>query len=849
MENKSKKISFDSDVGIFTQIFRLVFPKKEKKSKKEIKREEIRKNTSRFEVDIHTGLNKDQVNQRISEWLVNKVPNKYTKPIWKILVNNLFTYFNILMIAIAVILLIANAPISNIFFLGVVGLNILIGIIQEIRTKITIDNLRLITDPKCEVIRDKKHVIIKQEEVVLDDIIIIKSGDQLSADSIILEGEVEVNEANLTGESLSIKKIKGDLVLSGSIVVSGKCIGKVEQVGLDTFSGKLASKAKTFKKSTSILKRSINAFISIVSIGLIPIGGLMIYTNYISATNNGLTGFELFRNVAIYTSASIIGMIPSGLVLLVSAALYVGVINLANKNTSVQDLYSIERLARVTTLCLDKTGTLTDGSMILDNYKCLDKKVDFLKLVSSYLSGFETNNPTSLALIDKFSNKGEIEIVKKLDFSSSRKYSAVTFKDNKTYALGAYEFIFKNTKPSKEVEEFIKTNMEQAKRVIVLAEVKEIKEDEIKDPLKVVGLFAIEDHIRKEAFDTINWFKQNNVKVRIISGDNPLTVSCIAKKCGVVDASNYISLENKTLEEVSELASKYTVFGRVTPAQKEAIVKALKQEGEIVAMTGDGVNDIPAMKASDCAIAMNNGSDATKGIAHLVLLDSNFANMPEVVKEGRRVINNIQLSSSLFLMKTLFVMLLNITTIISGIIINNVSAKLTIDYPFTPSNMLLLEVLIIGMPSFFLTLQPNNNLVKGNFMSNVFKQALPSGLSMYFGVLFVILIKLFAPQFKDCHNSSLEVCVLIFVGLISLISMTYPYNLYRGILISLSVILNVICIFFLPEKVIGVNLLKQMDPFSWGMFVIGFLIGIITYVGFRFLFNIKELKQNNLKTK
>ncbi len=843
MDKKENKISFDSDVGIFTQLFRLVFPKKEKPNKKEIKREENRKNATRFEVDISKGLDYNQVNQRIQEGLDNHTPNKYTKPIWRIIVNNLVTYFNILMVVIAIILLIAQAPISNIFFLGVVGFNILIGIVQEIKTKITVDKLRLITDPKCEVIRNGKKITIKQEEVVLDDILIIKIGDQLSSDSIVLEGEVEVNESALTGESLPIKKKKGDLLLSNSFVVSGSCISKVEQVGLDTFSGKLSSKAKQYKKSTSVLKRSINAFISIVSIGLIPIGGLMIYTNYISSVNQGLVGYDLFKSVAIYTSASIIGMIPSGLVLLVSAALCVGVMNLASKNTSVQDLYSIERLARVTMLCLDKTGTLTDGSMILNNYKCLDNTIDFDKLMSSYLACFDTSNQTSLALIEKFKANKELNVINKLDFSSARKYSAVTFENNCTYALGAYEFIFKDTKMDKEIEEYITSNMNQARRVIVIAKVEKIEDDHIINPIKVVGLFAIEDHIRKEAFDTINWFKQNNVKIKIISGDNPLTVSNIAKKCGVDNASNYVSLEGKSEEEVAKLVDKYTVFGRVTPSQKELIVKTLKQKGEIVAMTGDGVNDIPAMKASDCSIAMNNGSDATKGVAHLVLLDSNFANMPQVVKEGRRVINNIQFSSSLFLMKTIFVMLLNVFVIISGLIINNISANVKIDYPFIPSNMLILEVLIIGMPSFFLALQPNENLVKGNFMGNVFKQAVPSGLSMFISVLFIMLIKLFVPQFKDCHNSCLEVLVLTFVSLASLIAICYPYNLYRRILVIVAVILNIVCILFLPERIIGIHVFKQMDLFSWYMFIVGLLIGLISYIGLKFLFSRKKKEQ------
>ena len=828
-EKKDKKISFASSEGIFLQIIHLIFPRKEKKSKKELIRQEKRKNAIRYNPDIKTGLTINQVESRKQEGLVNIVPNKYTKPVWKIICKNLFTYFNILMIGIAVILLIAKAPISNIFFLGIVTLNVLIGTIQEIRTKVIVDKLKLITDPKCKVIRDSSLIEIKQEDVVLDDILVINSGDQLSSDSILIQGEVEVNESSLTGESLPIKKNKGDMLYSGSFVISGKCYSKVEQIGEDTFAGSLSSKAKAYKKSTSTLQVSINAFISIISIALIPLAGLMIYTNYLSSVKQGLIGFDIFSNVTKLTSASVIGMIPSGLVLLVSAALCVGVINLANRKTSVQDLYSIEKIARVTTLCLDKTGTLTDGSMILNNYKCIGNNQDFKKIISSYLASFDTNNPTSNALIKEFGVEKEYECVKKLEFSSNRKYSACKLSNNKTYALGAYEFIFKNKELDNELKQYIENNMNQARRVIVLAEVEDFNDDGIINPIEVLGLFSIEDHIRKEAYDTISWFKQNNVKVRVISGDNPLTVSNIADKCGVDNASNYVSLEDKSIDQIYQIADKYTVFGRVKPEQKEAIVKALKQKGEIVAMTGDGVNDIPAMKASDCSIVMNNGSDATKGVASLILLDSNFSNMPQAVKEGRRVINNIQLSSSLFLMKTVFVFLLNLVTIVVGLIINKKSTGISFDYPFTPSMMLILECLVIGLPSFCLALQPNNSLVKGNFMTNVFKQAIPSGLSIFVGVIIIMIVKIVNPSYL-LDNSCPEMLAMTFIGLIVLISMCYPYNLFRTILVCVFTLLIVGCICFLPERTIGINIYNQMNLNSWIILLISCIAGIMFYI-------------------
>ena len=841
--NNDKKISLTSSEGIFSQFFHLIFPKKDKKSKKEIIRQEKRKNATRYNPLYQQGLSTDQVNSRIQDGLVNVVPSKYTKSIGRIICKNVFTYFNILMIGIAVILLIAKAPISNIFFLGIVTLNILIGTIQEIRTKMTVDKLKLITDPKCKVIRNSSLIEIKQNEVVLDDILVINSGDQLSSDSILIEGEVEVNESSLTGESLPIKKKKGDMLLSGSFVISGKCYSKVEQIGEDTFAGNLSSKAKSYQKTSSMLQASVNAFISIVSIALIPLAGLMIYTNYLSNVKDGLIGFEMFQNITLKTSSSVIGMIPSGLVLLVSAALCVGVINLANIKTSVQDLYSIEKIARVTTLCLDKTGTLTDGTMVLDNFKSLIDKNELTKIISSYLSCFDTNNSTSKALIDEFGTNQEFKCIKKMEFSSNRKYSACSLSNNKTYALGAYEFIFKNKEIDSLLKEYIKDNMEQARRVIVLAEIEDFNDEQIINPIKVIALFSIEDHIRKEAYDTIKWFKDNNVKVRIISGDNPITVSNIACKCGVDNAPNYISLDDKTVEQVYQIADKYTVFGRVKPEQKEAIVKALKQKGEVVAMTGDGVNDIPAMKASDCSVVMNNGSDATKGVAHLILLDSNFKSMPQAVKEGRRVINNIQLSSSLFLMKTTFVFLLNLVTIVIGLIVNKKSNGISFDYPFTPSMMLILECLIIGIPSFCLALQPNNSLVKGNFMSNVFKQAIPSGLSMFVGVIIIMIVKIINPSYL-LDNSCPEVLAMTFIGLITLITMCYPYNLYRGILVSVFTLLIIGCICLLPEKTIGINIYTQMNSNSWIILIISFVSGVVFYAISRILINLYCKKKN-----
>lgn len=864
-ELKFNKLSFDLDETIELQIVKKLFSSRRKSKKqilKEYEEEMRRRNVKRFDPPLNKGLTNEQVAERINENLINKVPNKYTKSILFIIFSNVFTYFNVLMICIAIVLAFAKASLFDFFFLGIVFLNILVGIIQEIRSKVTIDRLRLITSPKCKVVRNGRKIEMLQSLIVLDDIIMIKQGDQLGVDTIVKEGEVEVDESPLTGESLPIKKKVGDLLLSGSFVVAGSCIGKVEKVGKDTFSGKLQQEAKTYKKNTSILRRSINAFITIISIVLLPITGLMIYTNYANGIKSNLSGFELFQYIAQKTSASAIGMIPSGLVLLVSAALCVGVIQLSKRHTSVQDLYSIERLSRVTTLCLDKTGTLTDGTMKVEEIKQLDSSIDLSILMGSYLHAFEANNATSQALINHFRTNSTLIPKVKLPFSSARKYSAITFMDGHSYALGAPEYVF--NKSDLEVEKFVEKETGNGNRVIALVEIEKIENDKIVNPLKVVCLVSLIDHIRDEAYSTIKWFKENDVKIKIISGDNPVTVYNIANKCGVEGADKYISLEGMSLEKVSSIANQYTVFGRVTPDQKAALVKALKNDGEIVAMTGDGVNDILAMKQADCSIAMNNGTDATKAVAHLVLLDSNFASMPEVVKEGRRVINNIQLSASLYIMKTIFTMLLTISVIIFGL----ASKTIPFGYPFTPKNMIVLEVCIIGMPSFFLALQPNNKLIKGNFMKNVLKNAAPAGFCMFIAVFAAMLAKgiLYTKGIIidygynpnalangidefSLASSNLEILVLTTIGLVPLLLLCLPFNKFRAILFSCSFIASFVILLFFPYSMLKLDILNQMTFLGWMAYLGIILIDIPLYLLIMFLIRIDDFKGKVNKNK
>ena len=784
-------LSLNSDLTIFQQLglyAKLLYQSSSHYQKKLELERERKRSIERFSPDPEQGLSDAQVELRKEQKLTNKTPTKSTKSIPHIIFSNVFTYFNILMFVIAIVLM-SFHKFGDLFFILIIVTNIVVGIVQEIRSKKIIDKLRLIVSPKCIVVRNGVEQEIDESDVVLDDIALYKVGNQIGSDGCVVEGEMEVNESALTGESLPIRKVVGDKVLSGSFVVSGRCKVRVNKVGLDTFSGKLQKQAKSVNKNTSKLRRSINAFIGIVSILIVPFVILSIITN-------SSLGFGIEDTVA-KTCAQAIGMIPSGLILLVSAALCVGVIILSRHNTLVQDLYSIERLARVDVLCLDKTGTLTDGSMEVTSDLICDKEIDFRGLLSSYLGAFEDNNATSLAMIEQYGRRGVFSVANKLEFSSSRKYSAVEFNEIGTFALGAYEFLIDEKKMTSEQVNFIEKNTSLGNRILSIVRFKEkLDKDKKLSNGELIGLIALSDHIRDEAKATIKWFNDNNVKCVIISGDNPQTVSTIANRCGVADADKFVSLEGKSEEEVRELALTCTVFGRVLPEQKAIIVQTLKDQGHSVAMTGDGINDILAMKRSDCAIAMNNGTDATKAIAHLVLLDSNFANMPKVVEEGRRVVNNVQLSASLYIMKTIFTALLTITLFVCTLL----GHKMT--YPFEPRMMMILEICIIGMPSFFLALQPNNKIIKGNFISNVIYAALPAAGAMFAGTLSFMLFAE-ANSINGISATTSEGAVLLFIGSLQLMLLCLPFNLYRSIVFVVSIAIAWLFFFLLPNKMIG----------------------------------------------
>lgn len=733
---------------------------KNKKSNKT----KVESSISRFNPKPNEGLSAKQIQQRTDEGLVNVSNIKTSKSIGSILFKNIFTFFNMTCCAVALALISVNAY-SDMLFMIIVVLNTTIGIVQEIKAKKTMDKLSLTNSNFTKVVRDGEEQEIYKTEVVLDDVLCLNPGMQIACDSIVLDGSVEVNESLLTGESLPIKKQKGDSLLGGSFISSGTCKAKVNKIGNDNYISQLSEKAKSFKQSKSELLTSLRNLIKIITVFMVPVAFIMLYNNYNSFINNPTATGGLRYFVITKTAGCIIAMIPAGMFLLTSVALAVSVIRLAKKRTLVQELYCIEMLARTNVLCLDKTGTLTNGSMSVKNVIMLNNKKtvqDVDKVVASMVASFHDANHTALALKAYF-GKPCYKAEKSMPFSSERKFMGCKFKNVGTFKLGAYEYVME-----KAPNEIIKLAEEQAMngyRVLLLAE-SDASFSNV--GCKPIALVLLQDNIRKDAPKTIEWFKQNGVDIKIISGDNPVTVSEVARRVGVENYDKYISLQGLSPNEVKEAADKYSIFGRVSPEQKAILVKALKQQGKTVAMTGDGVNDILALKEADCSIAIAAGSDAARSVSQLVLLDSNFSSMPSVVAEGRRVVNNIQKSSSLFLMKTMFAICISIFVIC-----------MREPYPFSPIQFILLEMLVIGLPSFFLALQPNTNRIEGKFLSNVAKNTVPAGFCLVAVVISMYIYRMITKIEIDVMVTMSSLAIVI-VGFMALFKMCKPFNWFKS---------------------------------------------------------------------
>ena len=758
-----------------------------------MKKEKEIKIVERYSPDINQGLSLLQVQQRKKDKLTNKIKQKSSKSIWKILLDNIVTFFNLIWILILIALILVESY-SNLLFVVVVSLNTLISIFQEIRAKITVEKLKLITTPRVKVLREGKFYQIFSNDIVLDDIIYLTTGNQIPSDCVLLEGFCEVNESLLTGESKSIKKQSGSNLLAGSFLTSGSCKARVEKVGKDNYIQTVASQAKKFKSPTSNLFKDINSIVKYIGIMILPVGGLMFLSNFMNYNKNIYIAVEK-------TCGSIIGMVPAGMFLLITIALAVGVIKLAQKKTLVQDLYSIEMLARADVLCLDKTGTITDGTMQVKEVLSLKNlDIDVNLLLANHLANQNSTNSTSSAMIRFFGTEQTLVVHNKINFSSERKFSATSFENVGTIAMGAPEFL--GIKLEKSVLTKIRKRTSKGERVLVVGYGKKNIEDDKLPELEAVALVVIEDHIRDDAVDTINWFKQNGVAIKIISGDDPVTVSAIAQRVGVQDFDKTISLDKMSLQEVAKIADKFTVFGRVSPEQKHTIIKALKNSGHVVAMTGDGVNDTLALKEADCSISMADGSDVARGLSHLVLLDSKFSSLPEVVKEGRQVVNNVQQSSALYLMKTFFTIALSLITVVT------LSA-----YPFSPKQLYLLEMLVIGLPSVILALQPNDKMIKGNFTKQVLKNSIPYGMLILANVLIIQVLYNFG-VFTAEEFTSLGTLVLTSTGFLNLVRLCYPFNLLRIGCLAISLVLIVGANLIMPAF-FGVSLVTLRMVVVW----------------------------------
>ncbi|MGL5347039.1 MAG: HAD-IC family P-type ATPase [Peptostreptococcaceae bacterium] len=723
-------------------------------------------NTNRFNPMYREGLTSNQVQERIDKNLINTAIDNPSKTIKEIIVSNTFTFFNLLNLVLASLVILVKSY-KNALFMGIVVSNTLIGIIQEVRAKKTIDKLSLVSSSSIKVIRDSKPKDIHINDIVLDDIIELKVGNEIPVDCIVVDGEVEVNESLLTGEPDAISKTKGDTLLSGSFIVSGSCYCRADKVGADSYAAKLTSEVKKRKRVNSELMNALNKIIKTVAIVIVPIG-LALFLKSIYIVNVPI------KLSVITTVAALIGMVPEGLYLLTSIALYVSVVRLGKNNVLVQELYCIESLARVDLICLDKTGTITEGIMEVKEIEVLNDSItidDINNIGYNFVKAVDDNNSTFNAMKNYFNSNINWNCANIVPFSSSRKWSGAAFNEYGTYIIGAPEFVLKGKYSL--IKDKVEVYSTKGERVLLLVKVEDnMLQDTISGDITSLALIIIKDKIRDNVNETFDFFYNEGVDIKVISGDSPVTVSEIARQSGIKNANKYIDVSTiKTDDELENIADEFTVFGRVKPEQKRLIIKSLKKNGHTVAMTGDGVNDVLALKDSDCSIAMASGSDAARRTAMLVLTDSNFKCMPGVVMEGRRVINNIERSASLFLTKTIYSFLLSLLFIF-----------LPYNYPFVPIQLTLINALTIGIPSFFFTFERNRNIIKKGFLKNILIKSSIGAFTIVFNIILIMLIHN-KVNFNVTELSSIVATITGIVGLIILLSVCEPLTKKRLVLV------------------------------------------------------------------
>ena len=751
--------------------------------KKDIE-EPLRRHVPELTPDSELGLSSAQAQERVDAGWANLPIDPPGKTVGQIVRSNVFTYFNMLFFFLAACVL-AVGSWQNVMFMGVVLANIAIGIVQELRSKRTLDKLTLLTAPQGAVIRDGRRRKIPTSEMVRDDIVEFSAGDQIFADAVVVAGECSANEALITGEADEIKKKPGDELLSGSFVVSGQCRARLTRVGADSFANRLTLEAKAAKPpQQSEMMRSLTRLVQVIGIAIIPLGILMAVKEIVWLGRSVTDG-------VVATVASLIGMIPEGLYLLTSMALAAGVVRLAQKRTLVHDMGCIETLARVDVLCVDKTGTVTENKMTVEDVVplCPERfeESDIRLIMADYVAAMRADNDTMAALRRYFTGEVKQPAIKAVPFTSAKKFGGVSFHEDETYLLGAPDVLLgeRGGKYAKQIDAYSAKGC----RVLLLGLYDGDPEDERPEAgLMPIALILLSNKIREEAPETFKYFAAQGVAIKVISGDNALAVSEVAKRAGIRGAENYVDARTlETDEDIAEAVERYTVFGRVTPDQKRRFVRALKAAGHTVAMTGDGVNDVLALKEADCSVAMASGSDAACQVSHIVLLESNFAAMPSVVAEGRRVINNIERSASLFLVKNIFSFILAVITLV-----------FTLPYPVTSAQMSLVSALTIGIPGFILAMEPNSARIKGKFLPNVVGRALPGGLTNLFLVLGAILFCLVFELPEDMMGTICTV-ILCVVGLMVVHRTCKPYDLLRRAMMVALVVGFGICVLVLPE--------------------------------------------------
>ena len=715
------------------------------------------------------GLTEAEVLERKERGEINIVEEKTVKSNWEIISSNVFTLFNLYNFLIAIALMSVGAY-SNLAFMLIIILNICIGSFQEIHAKNMVAKLSVLTVSKVDVIRDGREKTIHVDEVVLDDITILNMGNQICSDSVVIDGKVEVNESLLTGESDTIVKMPGDKLFSGSYVVSGKCYAKVEKVGKDNLATEITLKSKKHKKVNSELLNSMRKVTRLTSFIIIPVGVLLFVQAFFFRD-------QVIKSSVVSTAAALLGMLPKGLVLLISISLATGVIKLAKKKVLVQDLYSVETLAHVDTLCLDKSGTITEGKMQVSNVETFNEEIMPISVnqaLSAFVNEIGDNNGTFQALKEYFKENDTFEVDYKNSFSSERKWSSISFKDIGSIIVGAPERL--TAKSNFEIKENMIEAQKQGKRVLLVGFSKDIVEDVLPD-IEIIAAIELSDPLRKNAKEMLGFFKGEGVTVKVISGDNPLTVSSIAKQAGLEDYESYIDLSTiESDDEIIDLVDNYSIFARVSPNQKSLLVQALQTKGHTVAMTGDGVNDVIALRQADCSITLPEASDVAKQVSQIVLLNSDFSVLNDVLMEGRRVVNNITNVATIFFIKTLYSVMLSILNIIT-----------CTAFPFIPIQITLVDLAIEGYTSFFISFEPNGKQIKERFLKSVLKNSFPYSVVI---IINIIVLYFLAPALNiaEPKMTTLMYYMIGFTSILAVIRVCRPFNKMRAFLCTTTAI-------------------------------------------------------------